>query len=98
MKQPYCLRVVFKCEIYAIVCCVSRERNTSDARAVILRQHDDPPTRHREDKSVSVNARHRETTRHREERMRASETRHSDASTTLYKRGELISSARAPPP
>lgn len=63
---------------------LSRERNTSDARAVMLRQHDETSVRTR-------NSSRAETTTRREA---PSTTAAPTSGGTLYKRGELISSAR----
>ncbi|XP_072945402.1 uncharacterized protein RhoGAP102A isoform X2 [Epargyreus clarus] len=92
-----------------------RERNTSDARAVVLRQHDETTvsrsrTSSRQEHSVRQEVRRDEHNNrdHRNDHI----TRKDDASrehnivvrredrkegTMLYKRGELISSARTPP-
>lgn len=75
---------------------LGKERNTSDARAVMLRQHDE---------SVVSVARTRVSSRQehivrREDAGRREETHKREErteGTTLYKRGELISSAQSPP-
>ncbi|XP_048481236.1 uncharacterized protein LOC125489415 [Plutella xylostella] len=91
---------------------LNRERNTSDARAHVLRHHDEPKPRARpEQPTTLVTTRQREqttmttrqreettlTTRHREERTSHRDERRESKEGTLYKRGELISSARPPP-
>lgn len=70
---------------------LSRERNTSDARAVVVRQHDETSV------STRIATRHvkREETRETSE-IKEKETKEKQG-VTLYKRNELISSARAPP-
>ena len=73
---------------------LSRERNTSDARAVVVRQHDETSV------STRIATRHvkREETRETKEtrEIKEKETKEKQG-VTLYKRNELISSARAPP-
>ncbi|XP_026328127.1 uncharacterized protein LOC113236327 isoform X2 [Hyposmocoma kahamanoa] len=64
----------------------SRERNTSDARAVVLRQHDENTIRNTRMSS-------RQEQMRREDRR---DERREKEGTTLYKREELISSARSP--
>ncbi|XP_037303625.1 uncharacterized protein LOC115455561 isoform X2 [Manduca sexta] len=105
---------------------LSRERNTSDARAVVLRQHDESTVRtrvssrqehtvRREEHNVrkedhlrrDEHVRRDETVR-KEDHVRKDDVRKEEQSVsvrreekregvTLYKRGELISSARSPP-
>lgn len=103
-----------------------RERNTSDARAVILRQHDENTTKsrvasrnetthntrndaRRDDHSRRTDDGHSRRTDDgkRDEHLRRTEAREDGrredervrsregSGTTLYKRGELISSARS---
>ncbi|CAH0746591.1 unnamed protein product [Diatraea saccharalis] len=82
---------------------LGRERNTSDARAVVLRQHDESTNIR-----TRISSRHEHGTRREELTLRRDDqsSRREDLSvrreerregTTLYKRGELISSARSPP-
>ncbi|RVE52296.1 hypothetical protein evm_003086, partial [Chilo suppressalis] len=84
---------------------LGRERNTSDARAVVLRQHDETTnirtrTSARQEHGIrrEEHALRREenNTRTRDEQSVRREERR-EGTTTLYKRGELISSARSPP-
>ncbi|KAL0879189.1 hypothetical protein ABMA27_002976 [Loxostege sticticalis] len=83
---------------------LGRERNTSDARAVVLRQHDETSNV----KSTRVSSRQEQTLRREEHAVKRDEQsiRREEQSarreerkegTTLYKRGELISSAQSPP-
>ncbi|XP_075982418.1 rho GTPase activating protein at 102A isoform X2 [Anticarsia gemmatalis] len=65
---------------------LSRERNTSDARAVMLRTHDDASST----TTVRTRASRTDTSR----RDTAATTTVTTQGATLYKRGELISSAR----
>ncbi|XP_049878612.1 uncharacterized protein LOC126375633 isoform X2 [Pectinophora gossypiella] len=90
---------------------LGRERNTSDARAVILRQHDDSTTRtrvstrteqthivRRDDHRTKEDHSRKEELSRKDDHGRIEETRRAGREgTTLYKRGELISSARSPP-
>ncbi|XP_068622936.1 uncharacterized protein [Battus philenor] len=70
---------------------LARERNTSDARAVMLRQRDESSSRNRL-------ARREVTLRREDRREEKTEVRREERrETTLYKRGELISSAQLPP-
>ncbi|KAI8441165.1 hypothetical protein MSG28_009403 [Choristoneura fumiferana] len=69
---------------------LGRERNTSDARAVVLRQHDETTVTRTRARAET----RKEDTRREETRQ---ETRPERKEGTLYKRGELISSARSPP-
>ncbi|XP_053616683.1 uncharacterized protein RhoGAP102A isoform X2 [Plodia interpunctella] len=85
---------------------LGRERNTSDARAVVLRQQDDTSTTARRISNRQEIRREeqffrreeqiarREGDSRREGENRREETKKEGA--TLYKRGELISSARSP--
>ncbi|KPJ01383.1 Rho GTPase-activating protein 6 [Papilio xuthus] len=80
---------------------LARERNTSDARAVVLRQHDESASR-RVRREVTVRREERaeeRTENRRDERAeeRTESRREERRETTLYKRGELISSAQSPP-
>ncbi|XP_028165064.1 leucine zipper putative tumor suppressor 2-like [Ostrinia furnacalis] len=81
---------------------LGRERNTSDARAVVLRQHDETThVRTRASSRQETVRRDEQTVRRDEQSIRREE--HSarrderKEGTTLYKRGELISSAQSPP-
>ncbi|CAK1589340.1 unnamed protein product [Parnassius mnemosyne] len=74
---------------------LARERNTSDARAVVVRQHDESASRSRVAARREVT---REATREAaREAIRVASRTEERRETTLYKRGELISSARSPP-
>ncbi|KAM3958350.1 LOW QUALITY PROTEIN: rho GTPase activating protein at 102A [Aphomia sociella] len=87
---------------------LGRERNTSDARAVVLRQHDESSSRTRHSTRQEQSIRREEQSSRREEhssRREEQSSRREEQSarreerrdgTTLYKRGELISSARSP--
>ncbi|XP_052749731.1 uncharacterized protein LOC113512037 isoform X2 [Galleria mellonella] len=72
---------------------LGRERNTSDARAVVLRQHDESSSRTRVSSRQEQSVRKEEQSVRREEQSGRREERREG--TTLYKRGELISSARS---
>ncbi|KAL4720955.1 hypothetical protein ACJJTC_012417, partial [Scirpophaga incertulas] len=75
---------------------LGRERNTSDARAVILRQHDETTSRSSKVSSRQEHVTGREDLVKRDDQsQRRDETPRREG--TLYKRGELISSARTPP-
>ncbi|XP_013171705.1 PREDICTED: uncharacterized protein LOC106120808 isoform X2 [Papilio xuthus] len=80
---------------------LARERNTSDARAVVLRQHDESASRRvRREVTVRREERAEEKTEHRRDERaeeRTESRREERRETTLYKRGELISSAQSPP-
>ncbi|XP_028165062.1 rho GTPase-activating protein 22-like, partial [Ostrinia furnacalis] len=88
---------------------LGRERNTSDARAVVLRQHDETThVRTRASSRQETVRRDEQTVRRDEQSIRRDEQNirreeHSarrderKEGTTLYKRGELISSAQSPP-
>lgn len=91
---------------------LSRERNTSDARAVVLRQQDETTavrsrvssrheTHRKEEHTVRKESRREDQISRREEqnsrREEDSSRREEKREGTLYKRGELISSARSPP-
>ncbi|XP_059050203.1 uncharacterized protein LOC131845183 [Achroia grisella] len=72
---------------------LGRERNTSDARAVVLRQHDESSTRMRISTRQEHTIKREEHSARREDQSTKRDERREG--TTLYKRGELISSARS---
>lgn len=78
-----------------------RERNTSDARAVVLRQHDETTTRSRVSRQENTVRREEQSVRKEEQIVRKEEQtvrkEEKRGGVTLYKRGELISSARSHP-
>ncbi|XP_047998256.1 uncharacterized protein LOC125235727 isoform X1 [Leguminivora glycinivorella] len=76
---------------------LGRERNTSDARAVILRQHDETTTHHAMTRTRNSHETEKEDKRKEDRREeRRVEVKQERKEGTLYKRGELISSARSP--